>query len=118
VSIERKNIRRKQRRALRTKHNLVNPQRLPRVSVFRSLKHIYAQVIDDGTHKTLASCSSLEIKDLTGDKKSVAHAIGQALADKIKKIGIDAIMFDRGSFLYHGRVRSLADGLREGGIRV
>lgn len=118
MSVERKIKQRTQRRTLRNRSKLINSQGLPRVSVFRSLKHIYAQVIDDSVHTTLISCSSLEIKDLAGDKKTVAHKVGLALADKAKKAGITAMMFDRGAYLYHGRVQSLADGLREGGIKV
>lgn len=91
---------------------------LPRVSVFRSLKNIYAQLIDDAQQKTLASWSTLECKDLKGDKKSVAHAIGLKLAEKAKKTGITTVVFDRGIYLYHGRVKALAEGLREGGIKI
>ena len=118
MSVERKLKQRTQRRTLRTRKNLINAHGLPRVSVFRSLKHIYAQIIDDAAHKTLVSCSSLELENLTGDKKGVARLVGAALADRAKKIGISAVIFDRGSYLYHGRVQSFADGLREGGIKV
>ena len=118
MSVERKIKQRTQRRTLRNRKNLINAQGLPRVSVFRSLKHIYAQIIDDAAHKTLACCSSLELENLTGDKKGVARLVGAALADRAKKVGITAVIFDRGCYLYHGRVQSLADGLREGGIKV
>lgn len=118
MSVQRKIKQRAQRRSLRTKNNLINAQGLPRVAVFRSLKHIYAQIIDDAAHKTLASCSSVELENLSGDKKGVAHLVGAALADRAKKVGITAVIFDRGSYLFHGRVKSLADGLREGGIKV
>ncbi len=118
MSVERKIKQRSQRRTLRNRKNLINAQGLPRVSVFRSLKHIYAQIIDDAAHKTLASCSSADLENLAGDKKGVARLVGAALADRAKKIGITAVIFDRGSYLYHGRVKSLAEGLREGGIKV
>ena len=118
MSVERKIMQRTQRRELRTRKNLINAQGLPRVSVFRSLKHMYAQIIDDAAHKTLISCSSVELKDLSGDKKSVARLVGATLAERAKKAGITAVIFDRGSYLYHGRVKSLAEGLREGGIKV
>lgn len=118
MSIERKIKQRTHRRELRTRKNLINSQGLPRVSVFRSLKHIYAQIIDDAAHTTLASCSSVELDNLTGDKKNIAHAIGNELAVRAKKIGISAVIFDRGHYLYHGRVQALADGLREGGLQV
>lgn len=118
MSVQRKIKQRMQRRTLRVRKKLINPEGLPRVSVFRSLKYIYAQIINDETHTTLVSCSSLELENLTGDKKAVARLVGTTLADRAKKIGITAVMFDRGSYLYHGRVQSLAEGLREGGIKV
>ncbi len=118
MSIERKIKRRTQRRSLRVKSSLHNPQALPRVTVFRSLSNIYVQVIDDKAHNTLVSCSSLMLKNLSGDKKSIARAIGLELAERIKKLGINAVIFDRGSYLYHGRVKSLADGIREGGVHI
>lgn len=118
MSVERKIKQRTQRRTLRIRKNLINAQDLPRVAVFRSLKHIYAQIIDDAAHKTLVSCSSLDLNNLKGDKKSIAHQVGAVLADRAKKAGISEVIFDRGCYLYHGRVQSLADGLREGGIKV
>lgn len=118
MSIQRKLKQRTQRRSLRNKQNLINAQGLPRVCVFRSLKHIYAQLIDDNVGKTLASCSSLEVKSMTGSKKNVAHSVGKELAERAIKIGYSSVIFDRGHYLYHGRVQSLADGLREGGLKV
>lgn len=118
MSVQRKIKQRSQRRSLRTKKNLINAQGLPRVAVFRSLKHIYAQIIDDAARKTLVSCSSVELENLSGDKKGVARLVGEALADRAKKVGISTVIFDRGSYLFHGRVKSLAEGLREGGIKV
>jgi len=91
---------------------------LPRVSVFRSLKYIYAQLIDDVNQKTLASCSSLELKNLTGDKTAIAKDVGLELAKRAVTAGIKKAVFDRGRYLYHGRVQSLADGLREGGLEL
>jgi large subunit ribosomal protein L18 len=88
----------------------------PRLAVFRSLKHISAQIIDDTTGRTLAAASSLE-KDL-GAKGNVdgAKAVGTALAQRAKEQGISSVVFDRGGFRYHGRVASLADGAREAGL--
>ena len=106
------------RRALRVRRKLQSARGLPRVSVFRSLKYTYAQLIDDTTRKTLASCSSIQVKDLNGDKTAVAHAVGELLADKIKALGIQAAIFDRGSYRYHGRVKAVADGLREKDIQI
>lgn len=119
MSLQRKVRQRAERRAARVRSKIHNEQGLSRVSVFRSLKHMYAQIIDDANHKTIASCSSLDLKSkVSGDKKEVAHLIGIELAKRAKALGIEAVVFDRGSYLYHGRVKSLADGLREGGIRI
>jgi large subunit ribosomal protein L18 len=89
----------------------------PRLSVFRSAKHIYAQVVDDTSGRTLASASSREIADGAGDGKvGTAHAVGKALAERAKAAGVSAVVLDRGGYQYHGRVRSLAEGAREGGL--
>jgi large subunit ribosomal protein L18 len=90
----------------------------PRLSVHRSGRHIYAQVIDDAAGKTLASASTLD-KDLkvkTGANADAAAAVGKAVAAKAKKAGVDKVVFDRGGFLFHGRVKALADAAREGGL--
>jgi len=105
------------RRVLRVRAKVKRYGMPPRVSVFRSLKHMYAQIIDDMTQTTLASCSSLELTDLTGDKSAVAKAIGLELARRAKEKGVDAVVFDRGRFKFHGRVKALADGLREGTLK-
>ncbi len=86
------------RRTQRVRQKTRN-QILPRVSIFRSLKHMYAQLIDDAQQKTVASCSSLELKKLKGDKKEVAHALGKEFAQRALKAGVQAAVFDRGSFL-------------------
>lgn len=90
----------------------------PRVTVFRSATHIYAQLIDDQEGKTLASCSSLVLKELAGDKTARAHAVGKELAQRAKQAGVERAVFDRGRFKFHGRVKALAEGLREGGLQV
>ncbi len=105
---------RAQRRTMRVRAKVKRYGMPPRVSVFRSLSHIYAQIIDDMTHNTLVACSSLEISGIKGDKKEVAHAVGVELAKRAKAKNIDVVVFDRGRFKFHGRVKSLADGLREG----
>ncbi len=92
----------------------------PRLSVFRSSKHIYVQVIDDQAGKTIASASSIE-KDLRGSFKSgadvdAAAAVGKLVAERAKKAGIDKVVFDRGGYIYHGRVKALAEAAREGGL--
>ncbi len=91
-----------------------------RLSIFRSGKHIYAQVIDDLVGRTLAAASSLD-KDLKGALKTgadiaAATAVGKLLAERAKAAGITEVVFDRGGYIYHGRVKALADGAREGGL--
>ena len=92
----------------------------PRLSVFRSGKHIYAQVIDDAQGRTLAAASSLdkglkaELKG--GADKNAASAVGKLVAERATAVGVRAVVFDRGAYLYHGRVKALADAAREGGL--
>jgi large subunit ribosomal protein L18 len=89
----------------------------PRLVVFRSNRGIEAQLVDDESGKTLASASHLALaKSFKGDKTAQAEAVGKALAAAAKKAGIDTCVFDRGGYLYHGRVKALADGAREGGL--
>ena len=88
-----------------------------RVSVSRSLNNIYAQIIDDRHHKTLASFSSLQLGKKTGDKKKIAHQVGIELGKKAVDLSVDTIFFDRGCHQYHGRVKALAEGAREGGLK-
>ena len=92
----------------------------PRLSVFRSGKHIYAQIIDDAQGRTLAAASSLE-KGLktelkTGADKDAAKAVGKLVAERAVAAGVTKVVFDRGAYLYHGRVKALADAAREGGL--
>jgi large subunit ribosomal protein L18 len=90
----------------------------PRLAVFRSLNHIYAQVIDDASGKTLVAASTLE-KELRGSKSSKAEeaaVIGRLIAERSKAAGIERVVFDRAGFRYHGRIRSLADAAREAGL--
>ncbi len=105
------------KRALRVR-KAVKASGLLRASVFRSANHIYGQIIDDVAHKTLVSCSSLEMKKLTGDKSEVAKKIGMELAKRALDKGVAKVAFDRGASLYHGRVKAFADGLREGGLSL
>ena len=92
----------------------------PRLSVHRSSKNIYAQVIDDVAGKTLASASTLD-KDLRGSLKTgadtaAAAQVGKLVAERATKAGVEAVVFDRGAFIYHGRIKALADAAREGGL--
>ena len=90
----------------------------PRLTVFRSNKEIYAQVIDDVDGKTLASASSLEKSfEKQGNKSEVATAVGKNIAERAKAAGIENVVFDRNGYLYHGRVKSLADAARENGLK-
>jgi large subunit ribosomal protein L18 len=91
----------------------------PRLAVFRSNKEIYAQVIDDINGKTIVAASSLdkEMKKAKGNKSELAKAVGKLVGDKAKKAGIDTVIFDRGGFLYHGRVKALAEAAREAGLK-
>ena len=93
------------------------PER-PRLCVFRSEKHIYAQVIDDVAGKTLAAASTVE-KDFTeyGGNKDAAKKVGLMIAERAKACGIENVVFDRGGYVYHGRVQALAEGAREGGLK-
>ena len=91
----------------------------PRLSVFRSNKNIYAQVIDDGRGVTLAAASSLESGEGAPEKgadKAAAEAVGRLIAQRALAAGVDAVVFDRGGYLYHGRVKALADAAREAGL--
>ena len=88
----------------------------PRLNVYRSLNHIYAQVIDDQKGETLAAASSLQLKLKTGGNVSAAKEIGKAIAEKAKEKGVKKVVFDRGGFLYHGRIKALADAAREAGL--
>jgi large subunit ribosomal protein L18 len=88
----------------------------PRLAVYRSLKHIYAQIIDDTKGTTLVSASSMEKGIAAGGNREGAKTVGVNLAERAKAAGITSVVFDRGGFRYHGRVAALADGAREGGL--
>ena len=90
----------------------------PRLSVFRSSQHIYAQVIDDAAGRTIASASSLE-KDFgakSGSNVAAANSVGKLVAERALKAGVKDVVFDRGEYIYHGRIKALADAAREGGL--
>jgi large subunit ribosomal protein L18 len=88
----------------------------PRLAVYRSNRHIYVQLIDDLSASTLAAASDADAKD--GDKSAKAKDVGKRIAEQAKKLGIEQVVFDRGGRLYHGRVAALADGAREGGLKI
>ncbi len=91
----------------------------PRLSVFRSNKEIYAQIVDDVTGKTISAASSRDkdISSAKGTKMEIAALVGKSVAEKALKAGVETISFDRGGYLYHGRVKSLAEGAREAGLK-
>ncbi|MCC7271330.1 MAG: 50S ribosomal protein L18 [Alphaproteobacteria bacterium] len=109
------------RRQMRTRTHIQEKSAgRPRLSVFRSSKHIYAQIIDDGAGRTLVAASSLE-KDLRGKVKTgadvaAAREVGLLIAERAKTAGLDKVVFDRGGYVYHGRVKALAEAAREGGL--
>jgi large subunit ribosomal protein L18 len=104
----------------RIRRKLSGTAERPRLSVYKSLKHIYAQVVDDTTGRTLAFASSLskELKGNTeGDKKAEAKRVGALIAQKCKAANVDAVVFDRNGFPYHGRIAAVADAAREAGLK-
>ena len=102
----------------RVRKKIKGSEERPRLSVYRSLKYIYAQIIDDAKGHTLVSASSLSIPDIkSGDTMSVAKQVGQMIAAEAKRKNISNVVFDRGGYLYHGRIKALADGAREGGLQ-
>ncbi|REJ81640.1 MAG: 50S ribosomal protein L18 [Bacteroidetes bacterium] len=103
----------------RIRRKIKGTPEMPRLSVFRSNKEIYAQLIDDVTGITLAAASSSakDMESLKGNKVEIAKAVGKAIAGKASQSGISKVIFDRGGYLYHGRVKALAEGAREGGLQ-
>ena len=107
----------RRKRHSRIRLRIVGSAGRPRLSIFRSTKFIYAQVIDDGSGRTLASASSREASLAVGaGKVEAARSVGRAVAQRAKAVGVSAVVLDRGGYRYHGRVRSLAEGAREGGL--
>ena len=100
----------------RIRRKLAGTGERPRLNVYRSLNHIYAQVIDDQKGETLVSASTLSLKVKTGGNVAAAREIGKAVAELAVKQGIKKVVFDRGGYLYHGRIKALADAAREAGL--
>lgn len=101
------------RRHLRVRKRVNGTTERPRLVVFRSLKHIYAQLVDDVTQRTLMTATD---SGLSGKKTEKAAEVGKRIAQKAKEAGVTRVVFDRGGYLYHGRVKAVADGAREGGL--
>ena len=103
------------KRHKRVRVHVTGTKERPRLAVFRSLNHVYAQLIDDAASRTLAAASTVDLK-AKGNGVEEAANVGKAIADKAKDAGISSVVFDRGGFLYHGRIKALADAAREAGL--
>jgi len=108
----------RERRHRRVRGKVSGTAERPRLAVFRSNRGIFAQLIDDEAARTLASAGSTSLDPSPGSKTEQATAVGKALAAAAKKAGIERCVFDRGGYLYHGRVKALAEGAREGGLQI
>ena len=119
AQINRKAARRRIR--FRVRREIQGTAARPRLAVFRSLRHIYVQAIDDERGATLAQASTRDLQlrgeSGGGGNRDAAQKVGQAIAEKLKSAGVETVVFDRGGFLYHGRVRALAEAAREGGLK-
>jgi large subunit ribosomal protein L18 len=109
----------RQRRHARVRKSIGGTAERPRLAVFRSNRHIYAQVIDDVSGRTLAAASTLDDEAVKqGKKADIAKSVGELIGKRAKQSGIDAVVFDRGGYQYHGRVRQVAEGAREAGLTL
>ncbi|KQY47249.1 50S ribosomal protein L18 [Cellulomonas sp. Root137] len=110
----------RQRRHLRLRKKVAGSAARPRLVVTRSARHISAQVVDDGIGQTIVSASTLEadLRSSNDDKTAKARKVGELIAERAKAAGLDAVVFDRGGNKYHGRVAAVADGAREGGLKL
>ena len=115
--ILRKNLNKKLRSS-RSRRHIFGTAIEPRLSIFRSNKYIHAQLIDDVTGKTIASSSTMGVKDKKITKTAAAKAVGGEIGESAKKLGVKKIAFHRGPYRYHGRVRAVAEGVREAGIKI
>ena len=114
MSVNKEKRRLKIRKSIRSK--ISGTKERPRISIFKSNKGVYAQIIDDTSGNTIVSCSSVEIKKFWKIKIESSKEVGVKLAAKAKKKGIKEVLFDRGGYLYHGKIKSFAEGAREGGL--
>jgi large subunit ribosomal protein L18 len=108
------------RRHFRVRKKVAGSATRPRLVVNRSARHVFVQIVDDGTGRTLASASTLEaqLRSFDGDKTAKARKVGALIAERAAAAGIKAVVFDRGGYRYHGRVAAIADGAREGGLTL
>ena len=114
IAIPKTTAEKRHRRHLRLRNKITGTQERPRLVVFRSLKHIYAQLVDDTASRTLLTVSDLAIE--SGKKSERATAVGKQIAERAKAAGISRVVFDRAGYRYHGRIKAVADGAREGGL--
>ena len=112
--VPRNGAERRYKRHLRVRNKITGTTERPRLVVFRSLKHIYAQLVDDSANRTLATVSDLGIEE--GKKGERAEAVGKMIAERAKTAGISRVVFDRAGYRYHGRIKAVADGARKGGL--
>lgn len=105
------------KKKLRIRRKITGSAEKPRLSIFRSARHMYAQIIDDSKGVTIVAASTLDVDGLKGSNKSTATAIGKEIAKRALAKNINEVVFDRNGYLYHGRVKSLADGAREAGLK-
>ena len=110
----------KDRRHTRLRKKVIGTEERPRLVVTRSARHVFVQVVDDAKGHTVASASTMEadLRTFKGDKTAKAHKVGELVAERAKKAGIEAVVFDRGGSKYAGRVAAIADGAREGGLNL
>ncbi|EKD41539.1 MAG: 50S ribosomal protein L18 [uncultured bacterium] len=106
----------RKKRKIRIKKKIFGTPERPRLSVYRSLRYVYAQIVDDLNRKTLVSASSLDTQKGGGNKAS-AEKVGALIAEKAKSLNVESVTFDRNGFLYHGVIKSLADGARSAGLK-
>ena len=105
------------KKKIRVRKKVAGTPERPRLSVFRSLNHIYAQLIDDTTGRTLVAVSSKDLNMSKGANKEAAEKVGQTIAERAKSKNIESVVFDRNGLIYHGRVQKLAEGARQGGLK-
>ena len=106
----------RERRHRRIRGKVAGTSERPRLAVFRSNRGIFAQLVDDESGRTLAGASWLALKEFDGSKSEQAREVGKLVAERARSAGIERVVFDRGGYLYHGRVKALAEGAREGGL--
>lgn len=106
-----------QRRKNRVRSKITGTAKRPRLNIFRSLKHTYVQLIDDGKGITLASAKDSDVKGAKGKKSEVATKVGELIAKKAQDAGIKEIVFDKSSYKFHGRIKAIADGAKKGGLK-